>query len=152
EMVRARDPGRLVCAVPVASPRAPARVDKLADEVVCPSAPDPLDYIGAHHPDFRPGTDAEVAPALRRPPRRVDHAAVIIPSGRLELPGEVSFVENARGLVLFIHASGSCSASRRHHLVADVLNQAGFSTVLLDLLSAPEARQVEPRFDIDHLF
>ena len=60
--------------------------------------------------------------------------------------------EHARGLVVFAHGSGSSRHSPRNRLVADALSDAGFGTLLLDLLTAREdARDrltAEYRFDI----
>jgi putative phosphoribosyl transferase len=67
----------------------------------------------------------------------------------LHVPG------NARGIVLFAHGSGSSRLSPRNRFVAQILQRAGFATVLLDLLSESEeaidARTAELRFDIDFL-
>ena len=56
------------------------------------------------------------------------------------------------GLVVFAHGSGSSRHSARNRSVADVLQQGGFATLLLDLLTEHEeltdARTAEFRFDI----
>lgn len=60
--------------------------------------------------------------------------------------------ENMRGLVIFAHGSGSGRHSPRNRFVAASLNDAGFATLLLDLLTASEERidnrSGELRFDI----
>lgn len=63
--VRARAPARLVCAVPVASQEALARVRPLADETVCLAAPADFAAVGQFYRDFRQVEDAEVAAMLR---------------------------------------------------------------------------------------
>ncbi|HEX5275595.1 MAG TPA: dienelactone hydrolase family protein [Candidatus Rubrimentiphilum sp.] len=59
---------------------------------------------------------------------------------------------NARGLIVFAHGSGSGRRSPRNRFVAGSLNEAGFATLLLDLLTADEERiddrSGELRFDI----
>jgi pimeloyl-ACP methyl ester carboxylesterase len=59
---------------------------------------------------------------------------------------------DARGVVLFAHGSGSSRRSSRNVQVAEVLQAAGFGTVLADLLTAEEemqdARTAELRFNI----
>ncbi len=59
---------------------------------------------------------------------------------------------DARGVVLFAHGSGSSRRSPRNVQVADVLQAAGFGTVLADLLTAEEemrdARTAELRFNV----
>jgi putative phosphoribosyl transferase len=56
------------------------------------------------------------------------------------------------GTVLFAHGSGSSRHSPRNREVAEVLQEAGFATLLLDLLTGSEERQDlqtgEHRFDI----
>jgi putative phosphoribosyl transferase len=44
----------------------------------------------------------------------------------------------AQAIVLFAHGSGSNRYSLRNQYVAEVLNQAGFATLLVDLLSSKE--------------
>lgn len=62
--------------------------------------------------------------------------------GMLEMP------DNAGGIVLFAHGSGSSRLSPRNSYVATVLRQAGLATLLLDLLTVAEDRAYETRFDI----
>lgn len=64
----------------------------------------------------------------------------------------VAVPENPRGMVVFAHGSGSSRHSGRNQYVAGILNQAGFATLLLDLLTPTEERvdelTREHRFDI----
>lgn len=55
------------------------------------------------------------------------------------------------GLVIFAHGSGSSRLSGRNNFVAQVLQDAGFATLLFDLLTEEEDRIFENRFDIDLL-
>lgn len=59
------------------------------------------------------------------------------------------------GTVVFAHGSGSSRHSPRNRHVAEILQEAGFQTVLLDLLTDSEEqrdlRTREHRFDIDLL-
>lgn len=70
-------------------------------------------------------------------------------AGDLLLPG------NATGIVLFAHGSGSSRFSSRNRFVARLLEQAGFATLLLDLLTPEEEEADLPtgqfRFDIQLL-
>jgi len=66
--------------------------------------------------------------------------------GFLEIP------DNAVGIVVFAHGSGSSRFSRRNNAVAAFLREAGLGTLLFDLLT-PEEEEVdavtrEHRFDI----
>jgi putative phosphoribosyl transferase len=54
------------------------------------------------------------------------------------LAGDLVIPKRALGVVLFAHGSGSSRHSPRNRYVADVLQQAGFATLLLDLLTAAE--------------
>lgn len=67
------------------------------------------------------------------------------------LEGSLKIPQSARGLVLFAHGSGSSRLSPRNNFVADVLNNAGLATLLIDLLSKQEDEIYETRFDIDLL-
>jgi putative phosphoribosyl transferase len=62
--------------------------------------------------------------------------------GMLELP------ENAQGVVLFAHGSGSSRHSPRNNYVAGILRDAGVGTLLIDLLTQEEDANYETRFDI----
>jgi len=54
------------------------------------------------------------------------------------LQGDLVLPDQATGLVLFAHGSGSSRLSPRNQYVARVLNEAGLGTLLLDLLTAEE--------------
>src|SRR6516164_7441954 len=77
---------------------------------------------------------------------------VRIPAGRAMLDGNVAVVDQATGLVLFAHGSGSSRHSPRNQFVARTLNNAGLATFLFDLLR-PEEEAIdlhtrEHRFNI----
>ena len=71
--------------------------------------------------------------------------------GPHRLAGELVVPANARALVVFAHGSGSSRSSPRNRAVADVLNDAGFGTLLFDLLTADEARDRANVFDVELL-
>ena len=54
------------------------------------------------------------------------------------LHGEFFIPKTAKGLIVFAHGSGSGSASPRNQHVANILNQNGFATFLVDLLTQGE--------------
>lgn len=68
------------------------------------------------------------------------------------LEGNLNIPENARGVVLFAHGSGSSRHSPRNQYVAGVLQNAGFATLLIDLLTpreeAEDMHTARLRFDI----
>ncbi|HVO88581.1 MAG TPA: phosphoribosyltransferase family protein [Casimicrobiaceae bacterium] len=63
--MRARKPKRLVCAVPVASQDALAKVREHADEVVCLQAPEFFHAVGQFYASFPQVSDDEVVALLR---------------------------------------------------------------------------------------
>ena len=81
--------------------------------------------------------------------------AVQIPDGGVRLHGDLHVPSQCAGLVIFAHGSGSSRFSPRNRRVAEVLESAGFATLLLDLLTrdeeAVDIRTNEFRFDIDLL-
>lgn len=66
---RARNPQRLVCAVPVAAPDSLDRVRPLADEVVCLAAPEAFQAVGQYYDAFPQVDDSVVVATLARSPR-----------------------------------------------------------------------------------
>ncbi len=54
------------------------------------------------------------------------------------LEGNLNLPEDARGVVLFAHGSGSSRHSPRNRRVAALLNEAKFATLLVDLLTLEE--------------
>lgn len=69
----------------------------------------------------------------------------------LSLQGNLTVPENAVGVVVFSHGSGSSRWSPRNKYVAEVLQKNGMATLLFDLLSIEEDKIYENRFDIDLL-
>ncbi len=55
-----------------------------------------------------------------------------------ELDGALTLPEEAQGLVLFAHGSGSSRHSPRNRYVAEILQGAGLGTLLMDLLTHDE--------------
>lgn len=70
----------------------------------------------------------------------------------VQVGGYLSIPDQANGIVLFAHGSGSSRYSPRNQFVAHVLNNAGLASLLIDLLT-PEEETVDEqtrhlRFDI----
>ena len=82
----------------------------------------------------------------------MEERPVSVSAGPVELEGNLSVPENARGVVLFAHGSGSGRHSPRNRYVAGVLREAGLATLLIDLLTPDEEvvdlRTGHLRFDI----
>ena len=56
------------------------------------------------------------------------------------LKGDLAIPIRAQAIVLFAHGSGSSRSSSRNQLVANVLNDKGIATLLVDLLKTEEKR------------
>jgi hypothetical protein len=61
-----------------------------------------------------------------------------VPAGEVALAADLSLPENAQGLVLFAHGSGSSRHSPRNRHVADVLYRGSIGSILIDLLTPDE--------------
>src|SRR5215208_6308475 len=82
----------------------------------------------------------------------MEEREVRVSAGPVELEGNLSIPDNARGIVLFAHGSGSGRHSPRNRYVAEVLLEAELATLLIDLLTpeeeAVDLRARHLRFDI----
>lgn len=80
---------------------------------------------------------------------------VQIPIDSIYLEGNLSIPEGARGIVVFVHGSGSSRHSPRNQYVAKELQKDGLGTLLFDLLTVEEERidmlTRHLRFDIELL-
>lgn len=80
---------------------------------------------------------------------------VRVPMGNRSLQGDLGSPLNPHGLISFAHGSGSSRHSSRNQYVAGVLEQQGFATLLIDLLTEEEEaidrRTAHLRFDIEML-
>jgi putative phosphoribosyl transferase len=83
---------------------------------------------------------------------RTEATEVMVPLEDASLVGDLTLPEQAAGIVVFAHGSGSGRLSPRNQVVAERLNEAGLGTLLLDLLTAEEEEidriTGEYRFDI----
>jgi putative phosphoribosyl transferase len=163
-------PKTLVAAVPVASRQALETLRREADAVICLRTPEPFFSVGHWYEDFGQVPDKEVvrrleaakvwrqSPLPRPEPiagESIASHALAIACGEARLQGDLAVPTGAGGFVIFAHGSGSSRDSPRNRQVARTLNEAGFATLLLDLLTAEEARKDETggehRFDVDLL-
>src|SRR6202035_770118 len=124
--------------------------------------PDRFMAIGQWYGDFSQTSDEEVVTLLRRAamPGTADPVATVatgtvgtdenveVMAGSVRLAGHLSVPPAAGGIVVFVHGSGSSRHSPRSRLVAAALGQAGFGTLLFDLLTNDEERDRSTVFDI----
>jgi dienelactone hydrolase len=80
---------------------------------------------------------------------------VRIAAGAVTLDGDLAVPQGAKGIVLFVHGSGSSRRSPRNRFVAETLHGSGLATLLFDLLTESEERAERftrhLRFDIGML-
>jgi putative phosphoribosyl transferase len=80
---------------------------------------------------------------------------VQIPAAGVILDGDLITPADAAGVVVFAHGSGSSLHSPRNRMVAARMQEAGYATLLMDLLTAGEdeidSRTRQFRFDIPRL-
>jgi putative phosphoribosyl transferase len=92
---------------------------------------------------------------MAKPVKKTPTEAVRIDAAGAQLPADIGWPEEPRGLVLFAHGSGSSRHSPRNQFVADHLHAGGLVTVLADLLTTEEEerdqRTAALRFDIGML-
>ena len=74
---------------------------------------------------------------------------IVLPT--VTLRGELVIPENAIGIVIFSHGSGSSRLSPRNKFVAKLIEQNKIGTFLFDLLTEEEDQIYETRFNIDLL-
>lgn len=74
-----------------------------------------------------------------------------IPVDKITVTGDLHVPELAKGIIVFAHGSGSSRHSSRNKYVARVLQEAGFATLLFDLLTTQEDEDSTARFDIELL-
>jgi dienelactone hydrolase len=84
--------------------------------------------------------------------KHMHERVVSVMAGGVRLEGDLALPEEAHGIVLFAHGSGSSRHSSRNKFVARQLNQGRLATLLIDLLTEEEEaidmRTAHLRFDI----
>jgi pimeloyl-ACP methyl ester carboxylesterase len=81
-----------------------------------------------------------------------DSSTVTIAAGESAIQGDLTLPAETPAVVIFAHGSGSSRHSPRNKYVAEMLNQGGIGTLLIDLLTMEEERidigTAEYRFNI----
>ncbi|GAA3024528.1 phosphoribosyltransferase family protein [Streptomyces glomeratus] len=155
-IARARGAERIVLAVPVAPSDWTERLGGEADELVSVATPRDFFAIGQFYADFAQTDDEEVADCLRQAAGRSaggstetgsSETELEVTAGAVRLRGQLTAPEDAPGVVLFAHGSGSSRHSPRNQFVATGLNRAGLGTLLFDLLTEEEEQDRANVFD-----
>jgi putative phosphoribosyl transferase len=141
---------RVILAVPVAAPESARESRAWVDELVCVEMPADLWAIGLWYEDFSPTSDEEVAALLSDRAGEGGREIEIAAASGVALPGDLTVPSraDARGVIAFAHGSGSSRLSPRNRQVAKALNEAGFATLLFDLLTPGEEIERANVFDI----
>ncbi|WP_079989406.1 phosphoribosyltransferase family protein [Candidatus Protochlamydia phocaeensis] len=163
---------RIIVAIPVAATDSLELIEQAADEVFCLHSQVDFGGVGLYYRDFSQTSDQEVLNLIKEadeqaanqatlprhspiPLTAVREQTVRVPIGKESLEGTLHLFDQAKGIVLFAHGSGSSRFSPRNRAVADFLNKNGLATLLIDLLTQPEDRidqqTREFRFDIELL-
>ena len=149
----------IVVAVPVA-PASTARVIRpRVDELVTLVELEDLYSVGQWYRDFGQVSDDEVLSLLaeqsgqNRKLRLLPKSRSVMISlengdGKSRLRGELTEFSGMKAMIVFTHGSGSGRRSTRNVQVAEVLNRAGFGTLLFDLLTEKEEKNRKNIFDI----
>ena len=181
---RQRGAAHVVLAAPVIAAGSEAELRSDFDEVVAVEFPEPFMAVGLWYERFGQVSDEEVLECLRvgreglqeeadqlwdgewigpesgAPPSGPQEETLAIPfdgpsAGPGVLDADLFLPVGAKGLVMFVHGSGSTRHSPRNRFVARFMQRAGFATLLFDLLTPDEAAEDEVtaqlRFDIDLL-
>ena len=163
--LRQLNPSNLIVAVPVAPIETCRWLRAYLGELICLYTPEDFYAVGQFYDYFPQVSDIEVidllqcaeafpkhtvAPDPADCPGREDESGevkrgvggsrseVFIAADPVSLAGTLVIPRDAKGIVLFVHGSGSSRFSPRNRHVAEVLQKSGFATLLFDLLTAEE--------------
>ena len=151
---------KIIVAVPVAPPEASTLMPPYVDAFICLQTPAHFQAVGQFYHDFSEVSHEAVIRALAtqsfaassQPPAPASgyflREEVAITLDDCQLAGNLQVPDQARGMVIFSHGSGSSRHSSRNRYVARVLEEAGFGTLLFDLLTEAEDASYQNRFDI----
>lgn len=153
DYVLRHNPARVILAMPVAAPRSEQRFSKKV-EIIALQEPEELTSVGQWYDDFIQVEDKEVVEILKEFESK--NPVVSVPEMKFTLDGvnlygDLTAPQQAKALILFAHGSGSSRKSTRNQFVAHKLNNAGFATLLFDLLTEEEAQDRRKVFDIHFL-
>lgn len=139
---------QVIVAIPVAPEHALADIGRQADHVVCLTPASYFRGVGGFYRDFHQLSDDETIRVLRQAWSKsngeAEETVPAVATRRVAIPplglvGDLTVPDDARGIILFAHGSGSSRLSPRNRAAAEALNARGFATLLFDLLTPPEA-------------
>ena len=150
DFLKEKHPKKIIVAAPVGAPETIESLRQVADEVVCPHAPEDLRAVGLWYENFDQVADEEVIRLIgeARLQTKDFEESLIITDGEISLEGDLQKRQHSKGLIIFAHGSGSSRKSPRNMMVASELNKMGYSTLLFDLLTPEEAEDRRNVFNI----
>lgn len=155
QVLKNRGAKKIIAAVPVASSEAYSRLKSVVDEAEVLLVPKEFYSVGLWYHDFSEVTD-EVALSIFKNNAGVSEAKtqekevkIVVENGYVH--GDLCIPNNAKGIILFAHGSGSSRKSSRNREVARALQGEGFATLLFDLLTEAEGAVRGNVFDIELL-
>lgn len=151
QFVRSQMPDKVILAVPVCASDSAKKLRQELDQLICVNETKYFSGVGMFYKNFDQTTDGEVMEILARS-RGAQSVEIEIPNeGGIKTKGTLTVPDHAKAMVIFAHGSGSSRFSSRNQEVANILNKAGISTLLFDLLTEDEARDRHNVFDIPFL-
>jgi erythromycin esterase-like protein len=137
--LRRLEPARIVVAVPVGARDTCIRIDRLADEVVCLSMPEPFQAVGLWYEQFAQTTDDEVKRLLagKKEPAQpfsvVRERAVRLDGGPRDYDALVAGIGDARLVMLGEASHGTHEFYRARALITRrLIEEKGFSAVAVE--------------------
>lgn len=151
DWLRSKKIKKLIVAVPISSTEAASNIKKRVDDLISLSTPVNMMAVGMWYKDFPQVSDEEALSFLQKETHLLEMSSedVWIQDDMAILQGVLSVPAKARGLILFAHGGGSSHKSPRNLFVAKALNEAGFGTLLFDLLTYNESLDRKNVFDIE---
>lgn len=142
---------KIIVSVPVSSKDAAEEIKKKCDEFLSLITPSEFWSVGMWYNDFAQVNDEEVIDYLLKQTHISESIKrdIWIEDALVMLQGEISIPINCKGLILFAHGGGSSHKSPRNIFVSKALNEAGFGTLLFDLLTYNESLDRKNVFDIE---
>lgn len=162
---------RVVLAAPMIAAASEAELRGEFDAIVAVDVPEAFFAVSQWYERFEQVSDEDVVAYLRREgepgeprdlerlgawPADPEEETLVVPFedalGPGELEADLLLPPDAKGLVAFVHGSGSTRRSPRNRFVARALQDAGLGTLLFDLLTPDEAAEdavtAQLRFDV----
>jgi putative phosphoribosyl transferase len=151
QLLRKKNVGKIFLVVPVSSPEAVMKLEKMVDQIVTIITPPVLRSVGEWYQDFTQVETSEVVEILNKVSDNgptFESIELHVHDPGVVLPGRLYMTDKLRSWVVFAHGSGSSHKSVRNNSVARELVSAGHGVLLFDLLTVDEDKNYSNRFNI----